>query len=152
VLTFQKAVSDKNERLDFYLSARSRSTSSLFSEERNARKIQIEAVSLDDFLDDRVSVDIVKMDIEGGEVRALKGMGRLLKRSPRVTMFVECNPQALQHAGSSVKELFQVLRDYGFHALVIDEEAKCLRMLEIGAIEGVKYVNLFCQRPSEYAG
>lgn len=152
VMTVQKAVSDKSGRFDFYLYGGDRSRSSLFGGRGSARKIQVEAVSLDDFLDDRVSVDIVKMDIEGGEVRALKGMGRLLNRSPWVTMFVECNPKALQCAGSSAKELFQILGDYGFRVLVIDEIAKCLRMPNIGAIEGVKYVNLFCQRPNDHAG
>ena len=41
-----------------------------------------------------------KMDIEGGELQALKGMGGALARSLLMIMFVECNPEVLRTAGS----------------------------------------------------
>jgi len=41
-----------------------------------------------------------KMDIEGGELQALKGMGGVLARSLLMIMFVECNPEVLRTAGS----------------------------------------------------
>jgi len=153
VVTLQKAVSDKSGCFDFYIYEGDRSQSSLFEvQERTVRKIQVETIALDDFLAEPMAVDVVKIDIEGGEIRALRGMKRLLNRSPRLTMFVECNPKALQRAGSSAKELLQILEDNGFRVLVIDEAAKSLQMPDIGTIEKMKYVNLFCQRLDAYAG
>lgn len=41
-------------------------------------------------------VDVVKLDIEGAEIGALRGMRRTIASSPRLTMIMEYNPQALK--------------------------------------------------------
>ncbi len=51
-------------------------------------KIEVETVSLDDFVykEKNAAPNIIKIDIEGGEVQALKGMQRLLKESRPVLL------------------------------------------------------------------
>jgi len=41
-------------------------------------------------------VDLVKMDIEGAEINALRGMRETIARSPGLTLIMEYNPQALR--------------------------------------------------------
>jgi hypothetical protein len=51
------------------------------------------------------------MDIEGGELQALKGMERTLASSPSMVMFVECNPKALRAAGGDARQLVEILEN-----------------------------------------
>lgn len=46
-------------------------------------------------------IDIVKIDVEGGEVAVLKGMTRLTARSPALAVIVEYNERTLRVAGES---------------------------------------------------
>lgn len=63
------------------------------------------------------SVDVVKMDIEGAELGALRGMRQTIKNSPNLMLVMEYNPQALQGFGHDpVAALFEVMA-MGFSSL-----------------------------------
>jgi hypothetical protein len=132
-----------------------RSRSSLFWREGNVREMTVECVRLDEFIDEffgdetRV-IDLIKMDIEGGEFQALEGMERTLASSSSMVMFVECSPKALRAAGGDVRQLVEILENYGFVVQVIDEQGMRLKNLT-SKIETVKYINLFCKRGDLYA-
>lgn len=145
VIPIPKAVSDRSGYMPFYLHEDDRTRSSLFWHEEGAPHILVECVSLDDFFADTGRVDVIKMDIEGGELQALKGMERTLARSGTVTMFVECNHKALQAAGGDAWQLVTMLRHMGFTVQVIDEKAMELRPVS-SELDRIKYVNLLCQR------
>jgi FkbM family methyltransferase len=55
----------------------------------------IEAVALDEFLAGEGRIDVVKMDIEGAEPRALQGMGQILQKH-RPVLLLEFAPFLLQ--------------------------------------------------------
>jgi len=67
---------------------------------------------------------LVKIDIEGFEVEALKGADRLL-RSVRPAFIIEIHPLQLKLSGSSEDELLELLRDhnYGFEIINRNENA-----------------------------
>uniref|UniRef100_UPI0022EB7567 FkbM family methyltransferase n=1 Tax=Falsiroseomonas oryzae TaxID=2766473 RepID=UPI0022EB7567 len=72
-------------------------------------------VALDDlFPDPAFTADVVKMDIEGTETYALRGMAALLARSPRVRILFEFAPAMLRGHGSSAAELIGLLDGMGF--------------------------------------
>lgn len=108
--------------------------------------VAVEVTTADLALPAPARVDVVKLDVEGGEVEALRGMRGLLERSaPGPELFVECNPQALEQAGTSADELTALLAELGFDAHWIDEGERRLRGLdELTWTEG--YVNLRCTR------
>jgi len=90
------------------------------------------------------------MDIEGPELRALRGMEKTLERaSSHLKMFVECNPTALRAAGSTVQGLIDRLEELKFVVTVIDEKNRCLSHPVAAHIEPVLYVNLLCVRSTE---
>ncbi len=154
VVSVRKAVSDQTGSNLFYVHEGDRSRSSLFWREGGVQEVVVETVRLDDFLYEffsyeTTSVDVIKMDIEGGELRALEGMEGVLNRSPSVVMFVECNPKALRAAGGDAGQLVRALKHHGFTVHIVDEEAMRLRPVS-AEIEHVKYVNLFCQRGDYY--
>lgn len=60
--------------------------------------VSIPAVALDDALAGTARVDVLKMDIDGGEVRALRGMRGLLTRC-QPKLFFEFSPFVLRELG-----------------------------------------------------
>jgi FkbM family methyltransferase len=58
-------------------------------------------------------IDAVKLDVEGAEVRVLRGGADILRKSKPV-MLVELNPPCLARFGTSEAELLDTLRDLGF--------------------------------------
>ena len=65
-------------------------------------------------------IDLIKMDIEGSEVAALRGMQRLFDRGSRPTMVLESNVAMLELFGSSVAEMRSLLAELGYDLLLID--------------------------------
>ncbi len=100
------------------------------------------------------SVDFVKMDIEGAEMKALRGMAGLIDNSPNLVMVVEFNPRLLQAFGVSPREAIRVLRSYGFHSIEaigemlkpVNEETDEFLQLTERLITGFGMVNLLCKR------
>ena len=146
VIPVAKAVSDDAGASAFFLHGGDQSRSSLIPTDPQAKKIVVETVVLDDFFGPAMKPDVIKMDIEGGEIRALNGMKRLLAPADRsLKLFVECNPLSLGLAGGSGPALVALLRELGFNLFIIDESNRCLAPLD-SRVENAKYVNLYCTR------
>ena len=110
--------------------------------ERGTAKVDV--VALDGVLTEGQMVDVVKVDLEGGETAALRGMTGVLERSgDRPVLVTECHPARLAAMGSSEAELLALLAELGFSARVIDEEGHAL--VDEIAVRG-EYVNLLCTR------
>ena len=92
----------------------------------------IDLVPLDDVMTG--SVNFVKIDIEGGEVRALRGMRRILIENPDIILVAEFNEPALSSMGFEPHELLDTLREAGFSTEVLGRPED----------QGVK--NLLCMR------
>lgn len=80
------------------------------------RTIGVPAQTLDDILDGQgiESIDLLKMDIEGSEVAALRGAARHLARSSIRGIYIEVNSAALLRQGTSLQELFQIFKEHGY--------------------------------------
>lgn len=151
VVPVPKAVSNDAGTKSFFLHGGDQSRSSLIATDARAEQIVVETIVLDEFFGTGLKPDIIKMDIEGGEIHALNGMDRLLAPVDRdVKMFVECNPGSLRLAGGSGSALVARLRELGFNLFIIDESKRGLAPLD-SRIENAKYVNLYCTRPSSFA-
>lgn len=68
-------------------------------------------------------VDVVKMDIEGAEIGALRGMTQTITRSPNLQLIMEYNPHALQSFGHDPAAALQEVMDMGFaHVAAIETD------------------------------
>lgn len=79
------------------------------------RSLVVPTISLDEY-SERIaltSLAVIKMDIEGAEPAALRGAHRTIERH-RPVLAIEYNEVALRRAGSSAREMDQLVADLGY--------------------------------------
>jgi FkbM family methyltransferase len=59
-------------------------------------------------------IDVLKIDIEGYELNALRGMGPKLSDGSISTIFIELHPAQLKELGQSVEDVVWLLKDSGY--------------------------------------
>jgi FkbM family methyltransferase len=101
--------------------------STLYPTEREALELEVvEVIDLDLFFQSQnlnLGQVLILLDIEGGEMNALKGASRLLfKYSP--LLILEINEQMLEAAGTKVFELLTFLEQLGYFVYWIDERER----------------------------
>jgi FkbM family methyltransferase len=84
--------------------------------EIECRYKEIECISLDDWIEteDIQKIDFIKMDIEGSESAALRGMKKMLTRYNFPPIFCEINSFVLGFYKETQKSLFQNISDLGY--------------------------------------
>jgi FkbM family methyltransferase len=99
--------------------------------------LEIETRALDDVLDDaRVdSVRVLKIDIEGGEARAIAGLRRRLAARAIEYIAMELHPHYLQQLGSSPARVIADLRGFGYFPWRIDHSADAHRAAGAGRVD-----------------
>jgi FkbM family methyltransferase len=129
VVVLPFAVGTERRNQSFYL--RKAGTLHSLHAEANAvvKTVQVQVAPLDELIEEK-QVDLVKIDVEGGEIEVLKGMRQLLESNVGLRLVVEWNPSALKRAGHEAEELPKLLQEAGFHVSGISEETKCLQSLE----------------------
>lgn len=80
-------------------------------------KIKVPVTTLDSY--EFKSVDFIKIDVEGYEVKVLEGSRKTIEES-RPVMLIEVNRQALERAGASAERLFEVLAELGYSMEITD--------------------------------
>jgi FkbM family methyltransferase len=106
------AVLDKTGKVKFLLGpsgAMGKVDGSAGRENLHQESIEVDGISLDDFVykDRNPPPDVIKMDIEGGEVLAVKGMQKLLKEHPPL-IFLEI------HGKVAAQSVWQDLSNTGY--------------------------------------
>ena len=104
---------------DRYLSTRRKTNAAVAGKADDLGDTEVvEVTSLDYYFTSREEglprIDFAKIDIEGGELSALRGGRQLLTNSPDVVLMLECTPEGCFLAGHTQEEVFQFLRRLGF--------------------------------------
>lgn len=126
VVAVQKAVSDRQSVATLYLASNSDQHSIIHeppawgSTRPSHRPIEVEVTTLDDFFSGRsIRPRLLKMDIEGAEPLALKGMNQLISKNPHMAVVLELNPHYLD--SNAVSDLLSRLAAYGLRFIAIDD-------------------------------
>ncbi len=145
-----KAVGAKNENLKIYTSKKLNVDHRTYKPEEFDKEIEIEAVSIDEYLGENKKIHFIKMDIQGFEMQAIKGMEKTLTENHEVKIISELWPYGLSKAGSSATEYFNFLTQKGFICYLLEE--KSLKRLNPEKVESIKtlseehYFNIFATR------
>ncbi len=132
---------------DFYVADGSGADSSLYRPDGVAERVRIETTTLDRVIGDR-SVDVMKLNVSGGELHVVKGMKRVIEASPALRLFVECDRMALARAGTPVGALLHELRISGFSVGMINEARREIVPLAPEPSKMPQFVNLYCEAKS----
>jgi FkbM family methyltransferase len=150
VVPIQKAVdATSGERM--FLLAESSDSHSFFKHPLSATKSSrpVSCVAIDEFLAGYV-IDVVKLDVEGGEPAAIQGMKSTLRRNSNLTLLAEINPFCLMRAGYTAREYIDMLTDLGFTLELVDEGAERVMPLttdtRIPTDDPGWYGTLYCRR------
>jgi FkbM family methyltransferase len=73
------------------------------------RAVPIDMVALDDYFKPGHRVDLIKMDIQGYELQALRGAKRVLADNPKAKLLLEFWPYGLKQAGANWMDLIATL-------------------------------------------
>jgi len=152
VLIEQKAVSDVNGsgqlRLDYFNNLDHRIVESI-----NSRQdVPIVLIRLDDYLPEKFEADFIKMDIQGAEGLALRGMRQVLMRSAAVKILTEYWPKGLDASGVGAETYLQELNALGFSFFDVGTDERLEKTLSIAQILRMylpnpeHHTNLICIR------
>lgn len=113
---FNFAISDSGGEVPFYLTENSNLHSMIKPKKGQYNTLMVKTKTADDFLSDKGKIDYLRMDIEGYEYQALKGMHRTLSENKNLQLFIElhCN---LLRAERSI-EILRKLKSYRFEIFV----------------------------------
>jgi FkbM family methyltransferase len=129
VILVPKAVSAKSGRERLFVDKNNLGGHSLSKTNVNVDSVlMVEVTSLDEFFEKtRKEIDVIKLDIQGLEMNALRGMEKTIKNSWNLVILSELWPNGLKNAGSSAEEFLEKLRQYGFEIFLIGEKLEPIR-------------------------
>ncbi|NJM06466.1 FkbM family methyltransferase [Candidatus Gracilibacteria bacterium] len=115
VYVYELAVAERNGTVTIGMD----DSNGMIDRDTAAFSFDVRSACLDELLCAEPQVDVVKIDIEGAEGRALMGMRGLLARC-RPTLFVEFTPRLLpQSSGINAEAFLDALRANGYALFVI---------------------------------
>ncbi len=131
VVLINKAVSNKSGTSKLFLSNEDNyGDQRIYASQDNRKSLTIKTTTLDEFFKDKnKKINVIKMDIQGSEVLALKGATKLLKYNKNFKLFTELWPKALLEAGSSAVEYLNLLKSNKFSMYEIDGQKEITKKI-----------------------
>jgi FkbM family methyltransferase len=115
IISNQFGLSDKKETLELHYNDDNIGAGSVYG--TGGINTQIELKTFDEYYIQHLSkIDIIKVDIEGGEKFFLEGATEAINRNKKLVMIVEMMNDHFLKAGYTSTELFKHIRNLGFDA------------------------------------
>jgi FkbM family methyltransferase len=153
VVLVRKAVTMETGEARLYLSSVNKGDHRIYDSGDGRPAIDIETIRLDDYFEEYEGpIDFIKMDIQGSESGALRGMMRLLEKNPGVRLMAEFWPYGQRLFGSDPAEFLDVLGRLGFRLYEVNEQtekvtpATAAELLNACPADKDVFTNIYCVR------
>ena len=121
---------------------------------RPRKQVQVPLISLDEYLRKHPigPIDVIKMDVQGAELKVLQGMQATLQQNPNLILFMEYWTHGLKLAGTNPLDLLRFLNKQAGMALIhILPEEKRLAPITVEDLAAREFhpdiqVDLICSR------
>jgi len=123
------ALSDETRRGFIHLDGENNSGASSFRKSRNSREcVDVAIDTFDRYAEAHLATAprLIKIDVEGAEVRVLRGMQQLLASTDRPPIVLEVSEGSLLKLGSSKEELFEIASAHGYTTREISKHRKSI--------------------------
>lgn len=143
----QLAVSDETGDSLLYVSPELNVDHRLYASEGQARRaVSIQSIRLDDYFKPGTRVDLIKMDIQGYELHAVRGAKRVLADNPDIILLLEFWPHGLKQAGANWVDLMAALEEKDMIIRQVTSEGLIPFPSDAPSENADWYVNLFASR------
>ena len=121
---FNKAVSDKKDILKVYKSKLLNVDHRTYPVNNYDSIEEIESLSIDELISEHIisKVDIIKIDIQGYEMTAFKGMYNLLSTNNDLKIVAEYWPHGFKRAGTTAIAFYDFFDQLGYRFYLIDND------------------------------
>ena len=131
---YEVALSDDEGSIELLMreadvgSTHNRISTDSISDRDNNEKMQstasVDMTTLDKIISDKKleNPDIIKIDIQGAEYDALRGMKETLRSSEVRIIYIESHPEYLPKFGATVDEIVGLLEEYGFSTYKLNDD------------------------------
>lgn len=116
-----KAVNEESGVIKIYKSALLNVDHRTYPSDHYESVEEISCVSMDEFFPDKQRIDFIKIDIQGFETSAFRGMKRILAQNPQVKIISEFWPHGLQKAGENAENFLRIFWDAGMNVFFVNE-------------------------------
>ncbi len=113
VLCVNKAVGERDEKIYFYIDADNLGRHNIISNWSN-HKLSVDKISLDNFFQKGIRVDLVKIDIEGVEELAISGMKKIIQTNKQIKLLIEFFPERIRQNKLNPNNLNKLINSFGF--------------------------------------
>ncbi len=149
VVPVQKAVSSKLGETKLFLDRSNLGGHSLSETNVDLRgTITVEATSLDDYFKNRDwKIDVIKIDVQGLEMKVLEGMTNVINQNDNLKIIMEFWPMGIRNSGSSPMVFLNRLVECGFKLYQIGQYVEPINVNRLLRMyNDKKFTTLLCKR------